>query len=96
LKEALFKTYVPTYERLTGLPRIYETLRKVRKVKTAGGDSYEYIVNIPREWVEAVAKELKISLHEVEKEVALYLRIRYNGKLEAEPEVSEEQVKSKI
>lgn len=76
--------------------RVYETLRKIRRVKTARGDSYEYIVNIPREWVEAVAKELKISLDEAEKEVALYLRIRYNGKLEAEPEVVKERLKGKI
>jgi len=65
--------------------RIYETLRKVRKVKTSRGDSYEYLINIPREWVEAVARELKIDLTEAEKEIALYLKIRYDGKLEMEP-----------
>lgn len=90
MKEALFKTYVLTYERLTDLPRIYETLRKVRRVKTSRGDSYEYLVNIPREWVEAVARELKINLIEAEKEIALYLQIRYDGKLEMEPKAIRE------
>lgn len=72
------------------MPRIYETLRKVRRVKTSRGDSYEYIVNIPREWVEAVSRELKINLIEAEKEIALYLQIRYNGKLEMEPKAIRE------
>ena len=69
---------------LIDLARIYETLRKIRRVKTSRGDSYEYLVNIPREWVEAVARELKINLTEAEK-IALYLQIRYDGKLEMEP-----------
>lgn len=72
------------------MPRIYETLRKIRRVKTSRGDSYEYLVNIPREWVEAVARELKINLIEAEKEIALYLQIRYNGKLEMEPKAIRE------
>lgn len=67
------------------MPRIYETLRKIRRVKTSRGDSYEYLVNIPREWVEAVARELKIDLTEAEKKIALYLQIRYDGNLEMEP-----------
>jgi len=54
-------------------------------VETSRGDSYEYLVNIPREWVEAVARELKINLTEAEKEIALYVQIRYDGKLEMEP-----------
>lgn len=74
-----------TYEWLIELPRIYETLRKIRRVKTSRGDSYEYLINIPREWVEAVAMELEIDLTEAEKETALYLNIRYDGKLEMEP-----------
>ena len=71
--------------KLIDLPRIYETRRKIRRVKTSRGDSYEYLVNIPREWVEAVARELKINLTEAEKEIALYVQIRYDGKLEMEP-----------
>lgn len=67
------------------MPRIYETLRKVRRVETSRGDSYEYLVNIPREWVEAVARELEINLTEAEKEIALYVQIRYDGKFEMEP-----------
>lgn len=59
-------------------------------MKTSRGDSYEYLVNIPREWVEAVARELKINLIEAEKEIALYLQIRYNGKLEMEPKAIRE------
>lgn len=69
------------------MPRTYETLRKVRRVKTSRGGSYEYIVNLPRQWVEAVARELKINLTEAEREIALYLQIRYNGKLEMEPKI---------
>ncbi len=66
--------------------RIYETLRKVRRVKTSRGASYEYLINIPREWVEAVVRELKVGLtEEAEKETTLYLKIRYDGKLEMEP-----------
>jgi hypothetical protein len=71
--------------KLIDLPRIYETRRKIRRVKTSRGESYEYLVNIPREWVEAVARELKIELTETQKVVPLYLKIRYDGKLEMEP-----------
>jgi len=76
--------------KLIDLPRIYETRRKIRRVKTSRGDSYEYLVNIPREWVEAVARELKINLIEAEKEIALYVQIRYNEKLEMEPKAIRE------
>lgn len=62
------------------MPRIYETLRKIRCVKTANGESYEYLLNLPKNWVEAVARELKLN------KANYYLRIRYNGKLEAKPE----------
>jgi hypothetical protein len=72
---------------LIDLPRIYETLRKVRRVKTSRGDSYEYLVNIPREWVEAVAREQKVELTDTKKGMPLYFKIRYDGKLEMEPKV---------
>lgn len=75
---------------LFDLPRIYETLRKIRRVKTSRGDSYEYLINIPREWVEAVARELKINLTEAGRGVTLYLQIRYDGKLEMEPKAIRE------
>jgi len=63
------------------LPRIYEKIRKVRRVKTAKGKGVEYIFGLPKEWVEAVAREKNISLDEA----ALHLKIRYDGKLEALP-----------
>lgn len=77
--------------------RVYETERKIRRVKAAGGEYYEYLVSIPREWVEAVARDFNISLNEAE-EKALYLLWRYNGKIEGEPKLvrkEKETVKNK-
>ncbi len=68
---------------MNDLPRIYETLRKIRKVKTSRGNSYEYLVNVPRQWVEAVTRELQIDLND-----GFYLRILYDGKLEMKPEAA--------
>lgn len=59
----------------------------MRRVKTSRGDSYEYLVNIPREWVEAVVRDQRIELADTEKGIPLYLKIRYDGKLEMEPKV---------
>ena len=72
--------------------RVYETERKIRRVKAAGGEYYEYLISIPREWVEAVARDLNIGLEEAE-EKSLYLIWRYNGRIEGEPKVVRKEKK---
>ena len=60
------------------LPMIHSVLRKIRRVKVAKGESYEYILNLPREWVEAVAEKLNRPTDQ------LQVKVKFNEKIEVE------------
>lgn len=56
---------------------IYESTRKIRSLPSGKGKYREYIVNLPKEWVNALARE-----HGVDPE-NLELKIWYNGEFRA-------------